>query len=459
MSGELVRCARALVSGELREDYAFVVRDGKIVAAGDFHDVRAAAHTRSVRSFPADRLVVPGFINGHSHAYQILLRGWADDWPFAKWRSDALYHVVPQLTPEDVYWTFVAAFSEMLAAGITTVAEFFYLNGTGNDHAEAVIRAASDAGIGLVLARTWMDAQSAPPQFREGIEIAAERTLDLMRRFPEANVCVAPHSLHAASREMIRAAAEFSRERNCMLHVHVAEAAYEGEETQRTSGRTPVALLDDLGALNERTVAIHAIYLSDDDANLLATRSARVVHNPMTNQYLGDGICDLVRLRSLGVTIGLGTDADVRPSLIDEMRAAALLQKISAPRRRGTERARCIRARHRTRRPGAADRGRRSGGGPAGRLRRARRFQNRPVVTAAQRTSLPWRGRMGAGNVRRWPARLRRRAIAAGASGPRAPGRNQRASCAPLVTGDLNRTSTMLPAGTAMSVFMVCESV
>ncbi|MGA9945615.1 MAG: amidohydrolase family protein [Candidatus Cybelea sp.] len=328
MNGELVRCARALVSGELREDYAFVVRDGKIVAAGDFHDVRAAAHTRSVRSFPADRLVVPGFINGHSHAYQILLRGWADDWPFAKWRSDALYRVVPQLTPEDVYWTFVAAFSEMLAAGITTVAEFFYLNGTGNEHAEAVIRAASDAGIGLVLARTWMDAQSAPPQFREGIEIAAERTLDLMRRFPEANVCVAPHSLHAASREMIRAAAEFSRERNCMLHVHVAEAAYEGEETQRTSGRTPVALLDDLGALNERTVAIHAIYLSDDDANLLATRSARVVHNPMTNQYLGDGICDLVRLRSLGVTIGLGTDADVRPSLIDEMRAAALLQKI-----------------------------------------------------------------------------------------------------------------------------------
>jgi 5-methylthioadenosine/S-adenosylhomocysteine deaminase len=328
MTSELVRCARALVSGELREDYAFVVRDGKIVADGDFHDVRGGARNLAARSFPADRLVVPGFINGHSHAYQILLRGWADDWPFAKWRSDALYRVVPQLTPEDVYWTFVAAFSEMLAAGITTVAEFFYLNGAGNEHAEAAIRAARDAGIRLVLARTWMDAQYAPPQFRESIEIAAGRTLDLMRRFPEANVCIAPHSLHAASREMIRAAGQFSRERNCMLHVHVAEAAYEGDETQRSSGRTPVALLDDLGALSERTVAIHAIYLSDDDANLLATRGAHVVHNPMTNQYLGDGICDLKRLQSLGVTIGLGTDADVRPSLIDEMRAAALLQKI-----------------------------------------------------------------------------------------------------------------------------------
>ena len=48
----------------------------------------------------------------------------------------------------------------------------------------------------------------------------------------------------------------------------------------------------------------------------------------MTNQYLGDGICDVRALRELGVTMGLGTDADVKPSLIDEMRAASLLQKI-----------------------------------------------------------------------------------------------------------------------------------
>ncbi len=328
MTSELVRCARAIVSGELRQDYAFVVRDGKITAAGDFGEVRGRARDLSARSFPADRLVVPGFINGHSHAYQILLRGWADDWPFAKWRRDALYRVVPRLTPDDVYWTFVAAFSEMLAAGITTVAEFFYLNGSGNAHAEAAIRAARDTGIRIVLARTWMDAPYAPPAFRESVETAAKRTRELMERHPEANVCVAPHSLHAASHDMIRAAAAFARDAKCMLHVHVAEARYEGEETLRDFGRTPFALLDELGALNERTVAIHAIYLSDADFDLLAASGARVVSNPMTNQYLGDGICDVARLQSLGVNMGLGTDADVRPSLIDEMRAAALLQKI-----------------------------------------------------------------------------------------------------------------------------------
>ena len=73
-----------------------------------------------------------------------------------------------------------------------------------------------------------MDAQYAPPAFRETIDLAQKRTLALMEEFPETHICVAPHSLHAASREMIRAAAEFAAQHDCMMHVHVAEAEYEG---------------------------------------------------------------------------------------------------------------------------------------------------------------------------------------------------------------------------------------
>jgi 5-methylthioadenosine/S-adenosylhomocysteine deaminase len=325
---ELVRCARALVGGELRRDYAFAIRDGTIADAGDFRYVRERAADLEARSFPEDRLIVPGFVSGHSHAYQILLRGWADDRSFAQWRSEALYKVVPRLTPDDVYWVFVAAFSEMLSAGITTVAEFFYLNGAGNEHAEAALAAARDTGIRIVFARTWMDAEYAPAAFRESVDTAYERTVELLERHPWANVCVAPHSLHGASHDMIRAAGHFARSHDCKLHVHVAEAPYEGEETKERFGATPITLLDRLEVLDERTVAIHAIYVTEEEKRLLAERNARVIHNPMTNQYLGDGICDVAELQALGVTMGLGTDADVKPSIIDEMRAASLLQKV-----------------------------------------------------------------------------------------------------------------------------------
>jgi len=324
----LVRCARALVDGAERRDFAFAVDGDRIGAAGDFEKVRQSFPDAPLQSHGDEVAVVPGFVNGHSHAYQILMRGWADDLPFERWRSDALYRIVPRLSPDQVYWTFRLAFDEMLAAGITTVAEFFYLNGAGNEHARRAIRAAQDAGIRLLFARTWMDAEYAPAAFRESVAEARDRTSALMAEFPAVHVCVAPHSLHAASPEMIRECAAFASERNCMLHVHVAEAEYEGDQTLQRFGATPVAMLDRLGALGERTVAVHAIYVTEEEKDLLAERGARVVHNPMTNQYLGDGVCDVAGLLRRGIPIALGTDADVKPSLLDEMRAASLLQKV-----------------------------------------------------------------------------------------------------------------------------------
>jgi 5-methylthioadenosine/S-adenosylhomocysteine deaminase len=325
----VVHCARALIAGEERRDVAFAIHEDRFAFVGSVQEAQERFLDAPSQSYGEGVAVVPGFINGHSHAYQILMRGWADDLPFARWRTDALYRIVPQLTPDDVYWTFRLAFDEMLAAGITTVAEFFYLNGHGNAHAQQAIRAAHDAGIRLVFARTWMDADYAPAEFRETIAQAQDRTAALMAEFPDTHICIAPHSLHAASRDMIRAAAEFSAQRDCMLHVHVAEAQYEGAETLERFGATPISLLAHLGALSERTVGIHAIYITEDEKRMLADTGARVIHNPMTNQYLGDGICDVTGLLQLGVTIGLGTDADVKPSLLDEMRAASLLQKVS----------------------------------------------------------------------------------------------------------------------------------
>lgn len=325
---EIVSCARALVRGVVSMNYAFVVQNDRIIAAGDFPSLRRNYPQLRKRSFGPSSLVIPGLVNGHSHAYQILLRGWADDLPFERWRSEALYRVIPRLSVDDVYWVFVAAFGEMLSAGITTVAEFFYLNGEGNAHAESAIRASADVGIRLVFARTWMDAPAAPPAFRESIDQAVARTQALMEQFPGTMVCPAPHSLHAASPAMIREAASFARAQSLPLHVHVAEAAYEGERTIADFGSSPVHLLAQLDALFSGSVLVHAIYVSEEEKDAIAQAGASVIHNPMTNQYLGDGICDVIGYRRRGVAVGLGTDANVNPSIFEEMRGATLLQKV-----------------------------------------------------------------------------------------------------------------------------------
>ncbi|HEV2262780.1 MAG TPA: amidohydrolase family protein [Candidatus Rubrimentiphilum sp.] len=313
----VVHAKKALVEGEERADFSFAIDNGRIAEIAALGDLRKRYPKAELREHGDDVAIIPGLINGHSHAYQILLRGIGDDLPFARWRSDVLYKIIPQLTPDDIYKTFVTAFKEMLAGGITTVAEFFYLNGAGNSHAEAAIAAAKDTGIRLILARTWMDSPKAPAAFREPIDVAASRTRDLMQKYPDVSIGVAPHSLHGASSEMIRVAADFARDADCKLHIHVAE---------RNSDE--VRTLRQMGVLNERVVAIHAIHIDEEEKKMLADAGATVVHNPVTNQYLGDGICDVVGLRDLGVPVGLGTDANVSCSILDEMRSAALLQKL-----------------------------------------------------------------------------------------------------------------------------------
>ena len=131
MTSELVRCARALVSGELREDYAFVVRDGKIVAAGDFRDVRAAARNLERAFLPRRPARGTGLHQRAQPCVSDLAARLGRRLALCKMAKRRALSRRTAAHAEDVYWTFVAAFSEMLAAGITTVAEFFYLNGTG----------------------------------------------------------------------------------------------------------------------------------------------------------------------------------------------------------------------------------------------------------------------------------------------------------------------------------------
>jgi len=215
-----------------------------------------------------------------------------------------------------VYWTFAALSSEMLAAGNTTVAEFFYLNGAGNAHAEAAIRAARDTGIRLVLARTWMDAENAPPEFSRKHRYCRRANLERSKNYiPKRNVCV---SASLAARGLNRNGARRCRVRT-PIRLHAARSrggsAVRGRATLDASKRTPIELLDDLGALNERTVAIHAIYISPQDRDLIARSGARVIHNPMTINTWATAFATVRQLQSMGVKMGLGTDADVKPSL------------------------------------------------------------------------------------------------------------------------------------------------
>lgn len=337
-STRLFRADRAVVQGEARGPTAVLAVDGQIVAVGEPDAVARHPEAAGAEVIERpDRALVPGTVNVHNHSFQSLLRGIGDDLPFLVWRDRALYRYSPRLDADGMATAALFAFGEMLLRGVTTVCDFYYLNAGANDNASATIEAARQLGIRIVLARCFYDWDGAPAAYRESVPRAIANFEALHARYGRdprrlTSVQPAPHSQHGASPEMIEAGAGCAADAGTPWHIHLAEEAYQVDESLDRFGARPLHAIDALGVLDERTIAVHGCWFDEGERALLAERGAALAYNPASNMFLGDGITDVVDLRRRGVAVGLGTDggcSNNRVSVFDEMRTCALLQKVA----------------------------------------------------------------------------------------------------------------------------------
>lgn len=282
------------------------------------------------------RALVPGTVNTHNHSFQSLLRGIGDDLPFLTWRDRALYRYSPTLTADAMATAALFAFGEMLLHGVTTVCDFYYVNAQGNDHAAATIEAARQLGIRIVLARCFYDWDGAPANYRETVPQAIAHFESLHREYRDRDrhlvtVQPAPHSQHGASPAMIEAGAGCAADAREPWHIHLAEEHYQVEQSLARFGKTPLHAIAELDVDLATMIAVHGCWFDAGERALLAERGASLAYCPGSNMFLGDGVTDLVDLVARGVPVGLGTDggcSNNRVSVFDEMRTAALLQKV-----------------------------------------------------------------------------------------------------------------------------------
>jgi 5-methylthioadenosine/S-adenosylhomocysteine deaminase len=318
---------RVFMDGRFQPGICLGIRDGSIVEIR--HD---RSGLRGVREF-ADCAIFPGTVNTHTHAFHSMLRGCGDDLPLLKWLHEVVYKHAAEFTPDDAYVAAALAFAEMLKNGITTVVDFFYLNGRGNEYALATIKAAEDLGIRLVLARTFMDWDKAPATIRETVPEARRRYAELAgayRNHRTVRICPSAHSLYAASVEMIEAAAQVAKEDSTAWHMHVADARGPEKMIHDQHGRSTIGRMQDLGLVRPDLVAIHAVYVDEKEVDLIAEAQVKVSHNPTANMFLGDGAARIASMKQAGMCVGLGTDGGLDNntlSIFHEMKMAALVQK------------------------------------------------------------------------------------------------------------------------------------
>ncbi|MBN2542899.1 amidohydrolase [bacterium] len=272
----------------------------------------------------SDKAVFPSFFNAHTHAGMTLFRGFGDDLPLMEWLETKIWPYEKYINENDVYWGTRLACLEMIKSGTTFFNDMYWMF-------PAAAQAVEDSGIRAAIAAVFIDSfeqEKANEQRKQNQRLYAE-----MSKYSDRIMfCLGPHAPYTVSLHSLEWIRDFSIENEVIIHMHLSETENEVKEFVEKYGKRPFEFLDDLGFLSSKVIAVHTIWLSDKEMNIIAERGVNVVHNPTSNMKLGIGgdIFHYRELKERGVNVCLGTDgagSNNNLDMLESMKFAALLQK------------------------------------------------------------------------------------------------------------------------------------
>ena len=321
MPGKILIRADYILSGETFEVFApaeIEVEEDRITYLGPPQERILEDYSRVLN---AD-LVMPGFVNTHTHAAMTLFRGYADDMPLKDWLEKKIWPAEARLKREDIYWGTLLAICEMIRGGTTCFADMYF-------EMDEVARACQESGIRASLAQGLIGLDKI-----KGL-MGLKESKSLVRNWHRAGdgritIMLGPHAPYTCPPEYLKKVAKTAEQLNVPIHIHLAETRGEVEECLKVHGKTPVKLVSDLGLLEQRVLAAHCVHLSPEDIELLAEKKVAVAHNPGSNLKLGSGVAPLTEMLQKNILVSIGTDGAASNNnldMVEEMRTAALLQK------------------------------------------------------------------------------------------------------------------------------------
>lgn len=306
---------------EIVQEGSIGIRENKIDYIGESEHSLEAGYSKVIDC--KGRTVMPGFVNAHNHLAMTMFRNYADDMKLMDWLFTKIFPLEDKLTDEAVYWGSLLAMVEMIKGGTTTFTDMYFFM-------ESTARAASESGMRAVLSR-GLQGESGEEDFdyrlKENIELFEKYHNSLNGRI---KVMLGPHSVYTCSEAYLRKVAGKSQELGIPVQIHLSETKEEAKACIDKHGSSPVRYLENLGLLNDRTVAAHCVAVDDADLEILAARKVNVVHNPGSNMKLASGIAPVVRMLEKGINVCLGTDgasSNNNLDMLEEMRMATYLQK------------------------------------------------------------------------------------------------------------------------------------
>jgi 5-methylthioadenosine/S-adenosylhomocysteine deaminase len=310
-------------SHSLLQNYTVVVLDGKVIDICALSIANDHYQTSEYIDLD-DHVLIPGFINLHTHAAMNLMRGLADDVPLMPWLQEHIWPAEAKLiSPAFVHDGTLLACAEMLSGGITCFNDMYFYPESA---AEASIKAGLRANLGLVVLEF-------PTQYALDADSYIQQGLNARDHLREASLIqfsLAPHAPYTVSDSTFNRIAMLAEQVNIGVHTHLHETQEEIAQSEQIHGLRPLKRLANLGLLGPNLTLAHCVYLDEAEIKLLAENGCNIAHCPSSNLKLASGIAPINTYLKQGVNIGLGTDGAASNNRLDmftEMRLAALLAK------------------------------------------------------------------------------------------------------------------------------------
>ena len=321
--------AKWVATGEkhqrLLTDHSVAIDKGMIHAILPTKTAKETYDAAQVDDYPY-HVVMPGFINAHTHVGMNYFRGLGCDLPLMDWLNHYMWPAEKKwLSHEFVRDVSLFAMAEMIRSGTTCFNDMFYFP-------EAIAEAANIAGVRGFVSIHVIDFPTPWTQTTDESLEKGKVFYEQYRGHSLITPTIAPHAPYTVCDESFIKVKDMADALHLKINMHVHETQAEIEHSLTNYKKRPIQRLRELGLLSSDLIAIHSVQLNEEDLNILSDTRPSIVHCPISNMKLASGICPVEMLRGRGLNVALGTDSVASNNnldMINEMRTATLLSKVS----------------------------------------------------------------------------------------------------------------------------------
>ncbi len=271
------------------------------------------------------KLLMPGLYNTHCHSSMSIFRGIGEDLPLQRWLEEKIYPAEDKLNDEKAYRGSMLACAEMIKNGIVSFSDmYFFCDGT--------VKAVAESGMKANISRSVVSFDpSADPvedqRANEGLELFKKHHKSCDGRIL---IDMSLHAEYTNTEKMARYLADVCKDLGANMHIHLSENKKEHDECIAKRGMTPTEFFASCGVFDSPTTAAHCVYITPNDAEILASNRATAAHCPVSNMKLASGVADLKLWRDSGLNITLATDSAASNNTLDifkELSTCALIHR------------------------------------------------------------------------------------------------------------------------------------